>query len=434
MTGNRRAIVMMRILLVASVLEAYSPLAFGYWIPDGWGEISRTAYRKAQIVCAGTITGHTVLSQEADGGRPRTHRDRSAVQVVRITFTVDTLVRPLGKQKEKVLKFDCRLRKAGSTPAANLDVVRTVGKNRCLVCLVPSRSLTGIYEFPSVGGSFMVLGEKPEVADWEALTPLERLDYEIGTAIVIRDDPKVAMRAMSTAANLNIAGESVVKGLLLRKCDDNKKVAAQAIGALTKLQHMPTLYEIDDILSGWRQEDVNIGGIIGGALKKVRRPEAVPALVHIARFEEDERVREGAVYALRVLFTVDPRRPRLRRPCPKAVAALAAALDDKSEMVRYNAVMGLYYQTGRKKRGWATSLDRFREDPEKYIECWKRWWKEEGEGNYPSLEDVLREFKQKRDELNIQAHSGNVTGKKKARGIIHLLKMCSVNSNRKETN
>lgn len=95
----------------------------------------------------------------------------------------------------------------------------------------------------------------------------------------------------------------------------------------------------------------------------IRDAAAVDALVEFAKSPADD-VREAAIHALRTIGSA------------RTVSLFVQALDDKVQMIRYDAVLAL----AEIERNWslAPSVDAFQADEKKYIAAWKSWWATEG--------------------------------------------------------
>jgi len=357
-------------------------------LPINWGQISRKSLEKAEIISVGKITSSRLRPDVALSWPAYFKLSNVRLTTREAEFQVDNVIK--GPKNLTQTPLHILFPVADSERAFVADFETWVRKSRAVVCLKRCADAADAYILIPQGG-FMVLGPKPDVNGWNQLTTRERLDRELISTFTspafTKRERRTAFLAITITRKLGPASKTMIAAL--RDCTRHEDVrfAGRATSVLISLGDITTIYALPGRLE-------NAGSECGITLAWIeRKPEFVPVLAatFMKAGPQLVHIRRGAIEALR------------NTPSEKAVAALAAALNDKDEMVRYHAVMGLYYQTGRKKQGWAPSLDLYRQSPNKYVAFWKRYWKEEGEGNYPSLEDVLREFKQKRDELNIQA-------------------------------
>ena len=351
-------------------------------MPSNWGEISLASFADAEVVCAGKVVGWRELKGMAPWWLK--YRAGANLQAHEAEFNVDNVMRGsagLVGQRIKVRYVGSKRGGRNVLP----DFANTVGKRRCLVNLIHHGNLEQTYRILGDGGSFMVLGMKPHVEDWEKLTDRQRLEREVASTIA-DSDVTVARRAMGTAVAAKLTGADVMQALLTRKSDRNLNFAAYAAASLVRMNHQETLCDLVDLLGLWGQKAAEIRCVIGSALEDVRDPDAVPVLVRLSRVGDTE-LRAGAVCALRKIRS------------DKAVAALAAGLEDTNELTRYHAVMGLAYQTRRMNPEWAWGFPRFQENPRALTKKWKDWWEKGGKRKYPSVKDVIEEFEQKRGEL-----------------------------------
>jgi HEAT repeat protein len=92
--------------------------------------------------------------------------------------------------------------------------------------------------------------------------------------------------------------------------------------------------------------------------------EAEDALIGLAQSPADD-VRESAIHALRTIQSA------------KAIPVFIRALDDRVQLVRYDAVLGL----AEIEHNWtlAPAVDAFKADERKYIGAWKSWWQTSGQ-------------------------------------------------------
>jgi hypothetical protein len=93
-------------------------------------------------------------------------------------------------------------------------------------------------------------------------------------------------------------------------------------------------------------------------------PEAEDALIGLAQSPVDD-VRESAIHALRTIQSA------------KAIPVFIRALDDRVQLVRYDAVLGL----AEIEHNWALApaVDAFKADEPRYIGAWKSWWQTSGQ-------------------------------------------------------
>jgi len=96
-------------------------------------------------------------------------------------------------------------------------------------------------------------------------------------------------------------------------------------------------------------------------------PSAAHALGVLAKSPADE-VREPAIHSLRTIAST------------ASVPIFVEALDDRVQMIRYDAVLAL----AEVEKNWslAPSVDSFQADEQKYISAWKAWWETEGKLKY----------------------------------------------------
>jgi HEAT repeats len=105
-------------------------------------------------------------------------------------------------------------------------------------------------------------------------------------------------------------------------------------------------------------------------ISELKDPKAVPVLLRAASSSSDD-LRQAAIHALRETHM------------PSAVPTLVGALNDRVQLVRYDAVFGLAATEQR----WdlAPSVDEFESQESKYINAWKFWWNEAGKSKYGAM-------------------------------------------------
>ena len=360
----------------------------------GPGELATVDLDKADLVCAGRITGqprqlkapHEWQSEFGWVGNAPAYE---------IRFLVDNVVAGSLDRMGSVI----RVRYAGPPPAEPMtarfympDFAAIVGNRRCLLYLVHEPDNTDAYEILD-GYNYLLLGEKPQNVKWEKLKPLERLAHEVSGAILSRDTD-VAVHAMRSAITPQpkVRGKVVIDALLSRKSGENVQIKVYAIAALIRLDHKDTLYGLNETLRQLLAENKNNArwlGVIGESLATVTDRKAVPLLVELAG-SEARSIRSGAVRALRDIRS------------EKAVAALAGALEDEDEWIRYHAIMGLAYQTDRTNAEWSCTARHFKKNPKPLTEKWRRWWLEEGSKKYPPVDETIRQLEQQRQDQQSQ--------------------------------
>jgi HEAT repeat protein len=94
--------------------------------------------------------------------------------------------------------------------------------------------------------------------------------------------------------------------------------------------------------------------------------QAADALMSLAQSPADD-VRESAIHALRTIRSAT------------SMPAFIRALDDRVQLVRYDAVLGL----AEVEHTWALapSVDAFKADERKHINAWKSWWQTSGQSS-----------------------------------------------------
>jgi len=174
-------------------------------------------------------------------------------------------------------------------------------------------------------------------------------------------------------ANVDLYGalEQVPTSPLLEllQMDNRDLVRAATHVALLKLGDHPRLTDAaivaelhtDDPLELLFQEE--ICSFIG----EIRDRTTVQVLLGFSHSRSD-RLRQSVIHALREMGSAD------------AVPVFVEALDDRLELIRYDAVLGL--ATVEKNWQLAPSIDSFVQDESKYISSWKSWWLTTGKLSY----------------------------------------------------
>jgi len=357
----------------------------------------------AEVICAGTFEGASrQLSGRVEWRAPAGWIARPEPRVA--TFRVDHVIKGDLRLEGRLIEVlyvaslplapTVRARRGRATDFP--DLAQKLGKRRCLLQLLSHED--GTWEIRFGGDSYMVLGAKPEVADWADLTDWQRLEREFVSAVC---DPQreVAARAIASATvqDSPAAGPLLVRALLERRAGDDPWLRLLAVCGLVRINHLDTIYDLDEILRQPGMGDPSIHmypeplASVSDAIAKIRTRNSVPALVE---YSQDSRrwLRAGATFALRRIGGRD------------AKAALAARLNDEDPMIRYDAVMGL--GNGLKPRdvgakdwkGWLPAAHIYDKDPEKVLNNWRRWWQERGKAKYPSVEQVLKKAERFRRE------------------------------------
>jgi hypothetical protein len=196
-------------------------------------------------------------------------------------------------------------------------------------------------------------------------------------------DESIAVRAIQFPLNYRLyAASDPIKTALREKVGDKRtSVAIAAARTLISLGDLAEIYNAENQSRIWKGTSaLRLAGAIGG----LRDPQAVPAIVKFAQMP-GEGFRKAVIYALREIRS------------DSAVAALAAALNDPDEDVRYHAIMGLAFQTGRMNPDWAWGYAHFKENPEALTSKWKQWWETEGKTKYPSIDEVLKDYEREKN-------------------------------------
>jgi HEAT repeats len=91
--------------------------------------------------------------------------------------------------------------------------------------------------------------------------------------------------------------------------------------------------------------------------------EAADVLIGLSQSPVDD-VRESAIHALRTIES------------PKAIPVFIRALDDRVQLIRYDAVLGL----AQIEHNWALApaVDEFEANEQRYVLAWKSWWQTRG--------------------------------------------------------
>jgi len=258
----------------------------------------------------------------------------------------------------------------------------------------------GTWEIRFGGDSYMVLGAKPQVADWGDLSEWQRLEQEFASAI-LDPDPVVAGYAIvsATPETSLVDGSVLTAALRKRAAGQPWWLARMATMGLVAIGDLDTLYNLQQTWRRWEAEpydrwpDLIMDAVSssGGSISGIRSRNAVPALVELSR-DPNPRVRLAATQALRYIGGNDTK------------AALADRLDDEDPEIRYHAAIGL--GNGLKPRdvgaedwkGWLPAAHIYEKDPERVLNNWRRWWQEKGKAKYPSVEQVLKKAERFRRE------------------------------------
>jgi hypothetical protein len=339
-----------------------------FMVPDEWGTITLRSMTKADLICAGKV----VSSQRIEGAEPwwKSERTGADLQAYEATFRVDHVIRGPGSLAGSEIKVEF----VGSS-AGRPSLAGEVKGQRCLVCAAQKTPTTCRLAFADVG-SFALAGPRPEAKAGTALTPTQRLELELVSALA-GPDRTVRSLTLKYVGSLGLSGGELTKTLVAMRDGPERGLALPSMLALVRMGHRETLLAMEDLLKSWKAKGVDAGTLIGDALRQATKPEAVPLLIQMLSVK-DKKVREGAAFALR--FT----------PSPNTVAALAGLLDDPDVEIRFSAVNGLHRQT-KIHREWFPGIDEFKKDPSTWTSKWKGWWEQEGKAKYPSVEQVLKQ-------------------------------------------
>ena len=241
----------------------------------------------------------------------------------------------------------------------------------------------------------MVAGEKPQVAGWDAMEPMKRLEYEFASA-VRSPDPAVAYLATLTVCTTysRAVGPELTAALRQNMTSKDLRLQVQTVAGLVTIGDLDTIYELKDIFQRWEQDPKTADApseVASDGLDMVTGKNAVPALVQLST-NTNAYVRAGATASLYHIGGKD------------VVAALAERLSDESRSVRYSAIKGLAQElepsdVGAKDwQGWAPAVDRYKEDPDTPVNNWKNWWDKTSKAKYPSVDSVLAKAQRFRTE------------------------------------
>ena len=350
-----------------------------------FGRISLRRLKGADVVCAGKVAA----TRQLDGVAPWWGGYRSLTGLVasEADFRIDSVVRgPVELEATQIaVRYPGSRAKTGPiTP----DFANSVGRRRCLICVMKGGPWGDTYGFESDNGAFAPVGDRPARLG-KASTEAERLAAEMATSIRC-PDWRVAWVTMRYVPYLGVCNARSVKEAVLERIVNRDDVLAPtAASVLIRSGDIGELYAVSDQMVAWRGKG-NANGVIGDAVSEVRGTKAIPALVKLLQRPE-RGVRAGVAYALRDIRS------------GQCVSALVGALDDADEMVRYNAVVALAYQTDHMKPGgWAPALTVFRQNPQAHVRKWKEWWEQHGVRQYPPVEAVLSEYERTKAELASQ--------------------------------
>jgi len=377
LTGGRASRILISGIAVLISTGCVNPTpSQGMLMRAPWGEMAEWTFERADLVCTGTLTGS---SRQLNGYQEwRSHYEWVPTpQVYEMDFVLDGVIYGPLELAGSVIRLRYVSSQPRGTDGALPDFVATVGDGRCLLYLVRHMDADPWYEILDAS-SFMLLGGTPDRSGWSGLSPQQRLEREVASAI-LSDQLHVALCAMrsATLAEPKLGGD-VVGAFEARKSSQELQLKAEAVAALVRLGHKETLYELPGLLAAWNEAAPWAVPLVGEALRAVREPAFVPLLVELSRLENDA-IRAGALHALRFIRSDD------------AVAALAEGLEERDLSLRYDAIMGLAYQTGNPE--WTCTLSQFEKSPADLTAKWLRWWRDEGIIKYPSVEEVISRWR-----------------------------------------
>lgn len=400
---NMRSAVAVATALAFTWVLAQPPVAEAIaFPPGGWGAVRD--YRESDmpeidLTCTGTFEGgaRRLADDISWKSLPSKYFKRPEWASSQASFRIDSVIKgpqelvgqsitvlyaPLaellkpgvqGPQKEDGLGFEFYS-----------DIPASVAGRRCLLLL--KEQGPGTYEvFRDC--DFMVCGEKPEVADWAALEPLQRLQCEFASAVRVADPGVAYLATYSATRPYNKAAGPQLLGALRANLETGDVWFRQeTVAGLVRLNDLDTIYKLKDLFQEWRQgagsgiDPSALGASL--SLQDVTDRNAVPALVELST-DQDGWVRAGATYALRFVGGDD------------VISALAARLSDENSWVRYDAIMGLANHLGGKPivgkgwKGFAPTFETYQEDPQTPVNNWKTWW-QTNKAKYPSLDMMLQ--------------------------------------------
>jgi hypothetical protein len=359
---------------------SYSPTSAGGTEGGAGGVITPQALRTSQLVCCGALGETRLLSGVQPWWKayflsPDIGPYESLLAVDDVISGDDAFV----GQRIKV-RYPATIPpdRGGHGAGSHLvGLANRVGTRRALVCLARHPGDTDSF-YILRSDEYMLLGKRADGPDWIRLAPDKRFVRELVSAVRDADD-EVALMAMIVAWRSEAMSPSLDVALCERKYGTSRWLAGTAVQTLTRRGDIRTIYELDDFAKK---------GILG-PVGEVRQPEAVPALVQLARSSHPE-THGQAIKALRMIRS------------PKGASTLGAGLDDCDEWVRYDAIMGLAALTDHMNPQWAWGFDHFRENPKELTDKWKAWWEKEGKSQYPSVETVLKEYEETKRKLEAE--------------------------------
>jgi len=371
----------------------------------GWavGRLPDLAFLdRVDAVCAGTFAGESRPVGGAVAWRtPSGWIARPGPRIA--TFHVDHVIkgdkelagRPIQVLYVATLALPPTVRSVSDGGTVFPDLAQKLRGKRCLLQLLSHGD--GTWEIRFGGDSYMVLGQKPDVADWADLTEWQRLEQEFASAI-LDPDPLVAAYAIASVASTPTpaAGRVLTSALLRRQAEGPSWLARMATTGLVGIGHLDTIYKLRHTLDEWRAhpatgypQEIAFG--MPDCISRIRTRNAVPALVELSSYH-DAGIRWAATLALR------------RLGGKGVVAALAARLDDESSGVRYQAIQGLAHTLEPRDvgvenwSGYAPATHIYKQDPDTPVRNWKRWWQEKGKAKYPPVEQLLKKAERFRRE------------------------------------
>jgi hypothetical protein len=262
-----------------------------------------------------------------------------------VTLNINGLIK--GKRDDAVLSFEFLV------PSTLLDYVEIKVSQFGMFFL--RKTAQGGYAVLNSDYPFIIAPAKVIVADGNDL------DKVVGVIGLFLTEPKSSVYERRDAVHILSSARTELATRILRQAtqDSDETVRLQALCALLGRNDISMLDVAEDtLLHPAANTEEYLLTNLSAALMGIKDIGAIPTLERLLS-SSNSRTRLRAIMTLRQMHS------------SKGIVSLVAALDDKDQDVRYEAVMGLAELTGQTFGRPAISV--FQADEQHYLEHWKAW-------------------------------------------------------------
>jgi hypothetical protein len=205
----------------------------------------------------------------------------------------------------------------------------------------------------------------------------EQLQLDVASHLSLASTTTGSSEAIEVLQGFDQLSKESYTALRMRISDPDRDTSFKALGVLLKTgdpgdlrAFLDRVFVLDPNATPPAQRNMLFA--FGLAIRKFTNPEALPYLDELLIKPSFRSLRYSALEAVRGIKH------------PKSVPVLISLLDDSDLLFRCTVVVALAEITG--KREMQIGIGQFESDPNRYVNIWKTWWRNEGEATYGRLQ------------------------------------------------